>query len=132
MSQQKPIVFFDGVCHLCNKFVDALLQRDQQQKFLFAPLQGETAKTLLSAKEREDLQSVILLEGQKKYKGAEAVLRILILLGGTSRLFGLGYLVPPYFRNQFYHWVARHRYSWFGTQDQCRLPTAEEKNRLLP
>jgi hypothetical protein len=44
---EKPIIFFDGVCGMCNAFVDLILRFDQEQTFLFAPLQGSTARDLL-------------------------------------------------------------------------------------
>ncbi len=42
-----PILFFDGVCGLCNRFVDFMLRADCRSRFLYAPLQGETARRLL-------------------------------------------------------------------------------------
>jgi len=43
----KPIIFFDGVCHLCNASVDFILRADRHRRFTFAPLQGKTAAELL-------------------------------------------------------------------------------------
>ena len=65
-----PILFFDGVCGLCNCFVDFLLIRDSQRLFRFAPLQGETAGRLIhgelsspdeSSRPSQTLNSVVLL-----------------------------------------------------------------------
>ena len=44
---EKPIIFFDGVCHMCNSAVDFFMKADKKRLFLFAPLQGETARTML-------------------------------------------------------------------------------------
>jgi len=46
-EHRKPILFFDGVCGLCNRFVDFMLRADSQDLFRYAPLQGETARRLL-------------------------------------------------------------------------------------
>ncbi len=43
-TEKQPILFFDGVCGLCNRTVDFVLQEDRDRRFLFAPLQGETFK----------------------------------------------------------------------------------------
>ena len=43
-----PIVFFDGVCGLCNQAVDFLVSRDRKHGLRFAPLQGETSQRLLN------------------------------------------------------------------------------------
>ena len=47
-EHRQPILFFDGVCGLCNRFVDFMLRTDSQHRFRFAPLQGETARRLLA------------------------------------------------------------------------------------
>lgn len=132
MRPQRPIIFFDGICHLCNGFVDFVLQKDLKQHFQFAPLQGETAANLLTPQERSELTSVILLVEGKKFLRSEAVVKVLIDLGGVYRVFALGFLLPSGVRNALYNWVAKNRYAWFGQRESCRLPTPAEKDRLLP
>lgn len=34
------------------------------------------------------------------------------------------------FRDPIYRWIARNRYRWFGKRDTCRVPTAEERERI--
>ncbi|MFM7487889.1 MAG: thiol-disulfide oxidoreductase DCC family protein, partial [Cytophagales bacterium] len=34
----KPVIFFDGVCNLCNQSVLFVIKRDKKAKFNFAPL----------------------------------------------------------------------------------------------
>lgn len=46
-GRHHPILFFDGVCGLCNRFVDLMLRADSQDRFRYAPLQGETAQRML-------------------------------------------------------------------------------------
>lgn len=46
-GRSRPILFFDGVCGLCNRFVDLMLKSDSQDRFRYAPLQGETARRML-------------------------------------------------------------------------------------
>lgn len=132
MQTQKPLIFFDGICHLCNSFVDAIITRDKDARFQFAPLQGETAKKILTSVDISRLESIVLVENEQKYRNSEAVLRILTKLGGPYKLFYGAYLMPTFIRDALYSWVARHRYAWFGQRDSCRLPTPEEKERLLP
>ncbi|WP_413291301.1 thiol-disulfide oxidoreductase DCC family protein [Bdellovibrio sp. HCB337] len=126
------MIFFDGICHLCNHFVDAIITRDKLKQFQFAPLQGETAKKILTSEEISRLDSIVLVENEHKYQSSEAVLRILIKLGGPYRLFYVAWLIPAPLRDALYSWIARHRYAWFGQSNSCRLPTPEEKDRLLP
>ncbi len=132
MQTQKPIVFFDGICHLCNSFVDKVIQLDRQSQFQFASLQGETAKKILRPEERTHLETVILLENKKKYHRSDAILRVLTKLGGIYKIFFLGYLLPQFLRDGLYAWIAHNRYAWFGQREFCRLPKSDEKDRLLP
>lgn len=44
--QSGPIVFFDGVCNICNHSVNTLLKLDRKGKLRYASLQGELAASL--------------------------------------------------------------------------------------
>ena len=129
MSQQ--VLFFDGVCLLCNGFVDFLLKRDVERHFQFAPLQGERAKGLLPAELNTDLTTVVLWSQGEIFLRSDAVLMVLVQLGGVWSLARLGWLVPRGWRDLAYRIIAAHRYSWFGRRESCRLPTAEERSRFL-
>lgn len=127
----RNVVFFDGVCHLCNGFVDAVISRDKDHKLLFAPLQGTTATDLLPASDRVTLDTVIYYEAGRIYHRSSAILKILTNLGGPYKLLALGWILPEFLRNLAYNWVAKNRYAWFGQREFCRLPTKEERTYLL-
>lgn len=126
------IVFFDGVCHLCNGFVDSMITLDTNHTFYFAPLQGETAQKLLPAQDRAQLNSVIYYESEKLFYSSTAILKILIGLGGVFRIFNFFWAIPRPLRDLIYGFVARNRYRWFGEREFCRLPKPEERSYLLP
>lgn len=128
-----PIVFFDGVCGLCNHFVDFVLKHDREKRFRFAPLQGETAQQLLDASDTESLKSIVLIDEAGTHRRSTAVVRVLHGLGLGWRILGmLFWLVPLPLRNVGYHCVAKMRYFMFGKKESCRMPTPEERGRLLP
>ncbi|QDT57159.1 hypothetical protein Pan44_52260 [Caulifigura coniformis] len=128
-----PILFFDGLCGLCNSSVDFVMKRDTRDVFRYAPLQGETAAEHLSAKDREDLDSVVLQTPDGLYRHTSAVVRILWKLPGVWPFLGtLLWLIPRPIRNVGYRLVAKNRYRFFGKKETCRLPTPEEIGRLLP
>jgi predicted DCC family thiol-disulfide oxidoreductase YuxK len=129
--QNRKIIFFDGVCHLCNAFVDTVVAQDKAHIFQFAPLQGETAKALLNDQDRNSLDTVIYFESGTVSRKSTAVLRILSQLGGVYKLASLGWIVPSFLRDAVYGFVAKNRYAWFGKSDTCRIPTAEERAYLL-
>lgn len=131
-NQDKPIIFFDGVCHLCNGFVDFVISKDQAHQFLFAPLQGSTAEKHLSEKDRKSLESVILFSAEKTYHKSLAVILILGRLGFPFNLLLVFRIIPAFLRDFIYSYIAKNRYSWFGEKDSCRLPLPHEREYLLP
>lgn len=128
---QPAIVFFDGVCGLCNRYVDFLLRIDAGGKLRFAPLQGKSAAERLGKDEGETLQSIALYDEGKVLRKSDAVIRIFEILGGVWGLFALFGWVPKSLRDWVYEWAARNRYRIFGKRDVCRVPTAEERSRFL-
>ncbi len=131
-SNARPIIFFDGVCGLCNRFVSFLLRADRRQVFRFAPLQGETALRTLAPASDDTLSTVRLVADGRVYERSEAVLRILARLGLPWRLAAVALLLPASLRDAVYGFVARHRYRWFGRQAHCRVPGPAERARFLP
>ncbi len=130
-----PVIFFDGVCGLCNRFIDFVIQRDPGAVFRFAPLQGETARERLPDSDVRDINTMVLWEGrgQEVYRKSTAAVRILIRLGGIWRLLGGALrLVPRPLRDAGYSLVARYRYAIFGKKETCRMPTPAERARFLP
>jgi len=128
-----PIVFFDGVCELCNRTVDFLLRRDPAGVFRFAPLQGETARTQLPAGDVESRETIVLLDEQGRHRGESAAVRILWRLGrGWKVAAGLLWLFPRPVRDAGYRLVSSTRYRLFGKKETCRTPTPDEREWFLP
>lgn len=125
------IVFFDGVCGLCNKTVDFLIRTDKAKKLRYAPLQGYTAKRLLTKIQIENLESVVYYRDGKYLVSSTAVLRLLLDVGGLWKILSVFLILPAFVRNAVYFFIARRRYKWFGKSDTCRLPSAEERALFL-
>lgn len=128
-----PIIFFDGVCGLCNRSIDFVIRHDRAHKFRFAPLQGTTAQQRLKISPGASLSSMVLCDRTGIYRRSSAVSRVLRGLGGVWSLLGwLLWIVPRPLRNLGYEIVARNRYRWFGKKESCRLPTLAERQLFLP
>ena len=123
-------VFFDGVCGLCNFFIDFLLKYDREDVLLFAPLQGETAKQFISTIDPLNLQTVVFASEGKIYTKSDAVLEILQSIGGIWRLAVIFKVVPKSIRDAAYSYVAKNRLTWFGKKETCRMPTEKERGKL--
>ena len=127
-----PIVFFDGVCGLCNHTVNWLLARDPEHRLRFAPLQGVTAGRILDQQIRDRLDTLVFVRNDMTFVRTAAVSRILMTLGGRWKLLGgLLWIIPWPVRDLGYRLVSRYRYRLFGKHDACRLPTPAERAVFL-
>jgi predicted DCC family thiol-disulfide oxidoreductase YuxK len=132
LSPDRPIVFFDGVCGLCNASVDRMLKWDHSRVLRFAPLQGSTAAQLLPSAFAKDFDTFVLMDEQGMHLRSDAAIRALVHFGGVWRIAAVMRVVPRPLRDAVYAWVSRNRYRWFGKRDACRLPTPQERERFLP
>jgi len=135
--EKQPILFFDGVCGLCNRVVDFVLREDRDQKFLFAPLQGETFKALVKDHpEASAVDSAFVLcytaQGEQLLMRSDAMFYILGQLPQFRWIARIGHFIPLPIRDAVYRLIASTRYRVWGKRDSCRLPTPEEKQRFHP
>jgi len=131
VSDQK-IVFFDGVCNLCNSSVSFLIKKDKKRTLKYSSLQGSFAKEHLRQKDIECLESVVFLKEGKLYYKSEAVVRVLMELRGFYKFLGCFLSLFPYaLLNVFYSFIAKNRYRFFGKQETCRVPSQEEKKLFI-
>ncbi|MBY0553549.1 DCC1-like thiol-disulfide oxidoreductase family protein [bacterium] len=125
------IIFFDGMCLLCNGFINYVFNNDKNRYFKYASLQSKSAAKMLSPVDLS-LDTVIYIEDNQTYKQSTAVLRIMFHLGGIWSILSVIFaVIPTPIRDFFYKLVARSRYSIFGKSDICRLPSTEEKAYFL-
>lgn len=132
-TQDKPIIFFDGVCNLCNSSVKFILKRDRNELFLFSSLQSDASKEILLQYNLENLtlNTIILLEDGIIYQKSTAILRIAKRLSGIYKYAYVFIIIPTFIRDGIYSFIAKRRYKWFGKQDSCMLPDATVKLRFL-
>ena len=134
LPPNKKIVLFDGVCHLCDSFVNFVIDHDKQDLFKFASLQSEIGEKILAhiGANIINVDSIILYEpGNAYYSKSSAALQILKNLGGVFYLFSIFMIIPQFLRDPVYDWVARNRYHWFGKKEECRMPTQEFNSRFI-
>lgn len=126
------IIFFDGVCNLCNQFVDFIIKADKHKKIKVASLQGETANDILEKKQLKDLSTVIYYKDKKTYTQSDAIFEIVKELSWPYKTLIIFKIIPKSIRNFVYDKISRSRYKFFGKRSTCRLPTESEKSRMLP
>ncbi len=125
------IIFFDGVCGLCDGFVNFILKIDKEKKFIFSPLQSDFARLNLSQEYTDDLKTLVLMKDGKLYIKSWAIIHILLEIGGIWKIALIGKLFPRFLLDSLYDLVAKYRYKTFGKKKNCRLPTPEEKSRFV-
>ena len=149
-NREHGMIFFDGICNLCNHAVQFIIKRDQQDYFRFAALQTEVAKAQLAVlnieKKRaassknqqvsltaneEQLNTIILLENGKTYDRSTAALRIARRLSGVWPLLYIFIIIPPFIRDFLYELISKNRYRIWGKQESCMVPSAALKSKFL-
>ena len=128
-----PLILFDGICGLCNWWVDFVLRRDPHGLFRFSPLQSDAARALLIEHgiAPDFNASIVLVADGRALVRSDAIVEILRRLGAPWSAAVVGLVVPRPLRDRAYDAVAARRYRWFGTLDACRLPTPSERARFL-
>ena len=127
----EKILFFDGICVMCSSLVSFVLKHDQHGRIKFATLQGKAAQQKIPKYTERPLKTVVFLDGEKIYTESDAILQVLIALGGLFRIMVLLKLVPKFIRDPVYRFVAQHRYRWFGQTEHCALLTKEQRAQII-
>ena len=132
-SNAHPIVLFDGVCNLCDRSVQFVLDRDPEGVFRFASLQSETGRALMTRHQLDPdaLSSVVVLDGDGAHTKSDAALRIARELRFPWNVLSGLRIVPRAVRDTLYDAVADRRTRWFGTRAACRIPTPDVAGRFL-
>ena len=127
------IVYFDGVCNVCNASVQFIIKRDKKARFKFAPLQGVNGQKILEKlnKDNTEFDTFILSENDKIYQKSTAALRVIKELSGLWPLLYGFIIIPAFIRDFFYGLIAGNRYRLFGKKESCMVPTPEIKSRFL-
>jgi predicted DCC family thiol-disulfide oxidoreductase YuxK len=131
------LVFYDGQCGFCDHTVQFLLKRDRKKQFLFAPLQGETAKQVLKnlPENYKSEDTLILMENYQTqtehiYILGKAAFKVCWHLGNFWTLLGLFSFLPGCLYNWAYRLIAKYRHSFFS--NVCLLPDPRYADRFLP
>jgi predicted DCC family thiol-disulfide oxidoreductase YuxK len=127
------IILFDGVCNLCNGLVQFIIKSDHKAKFKFASLQSDFGQQILSKNKlpTSDFNSFVFIENGTVFLKSTAALKVLKILGGKWIFFYFLIVFPNFFRDFFYDFIAKRRYSIWGKNESCMMPTPELKSRFL-
>jgi predicted DCC family thiol-disulfide oxidoreductase YuxK len=139
MNSLKPVpwpdddvILYDGVCVFCSRWVRFVATRDVAKRFRFTPIQSgygtRMAQALGIDPENPDTNAVV--HGGIAYFKSDGALTVL------SNLPGWGWVrilraVPKPLRDTLYNLVAHNRYRIFGKFDECMIPDAGLRARVI-
>jgi|ERR1017187_3750015 predicted DCC family thiol-disulfide oxidoreductase YuxK len=127
------VILFDGVCNLCNGFVKFVIKHDKQNRFQFASLQSNYGIELMNYfhLDSNNLETVLLFNGNKIYNKSDAVIHIINSFGGLWKTVVIFRMLPKFLRNYFYDLIARQRNTLFGTSESCMVPDDKYNNKFI-
>lgn len=125
------IIFFDGVCHLCEKFICFLINTDQQKIYKYSPLQGKTARIYLDPKLISNLNTVVVKINDQTLTKSSAIFFIFSKLGGVWYLISLLRFMPVKVTDYIYQVVSKYRFYIFGKNEICFFPKDSESEKFI-
>ena len=129
-SLNNEIIIYDGICVLCNYFIQFILEKDRKAHFKVTNLQSEFTKTKYPEVLSVDSVAVILENGNilQKSKAVHYILQKIKVLLLIRILISV---LPTFFSNIIYDCVALIRYKLFGKYQQCPILKGDLKKRII-
>ena len=123
--KSKIVIYYDGICFVCSSVIDALIKMDKNNILYFSPLQSNYAKSSINKEFLKEMDSVIVRKNEKIFSKSNAAFVVLRELRSPLRY--LFYLIPTFFADFIYDFIAKRRYSWFGKKEECIFPIDNPK-----
>jgi predicted DCC family thiol-disulfide oxidoreductase YuxK len=126
------VILYDGVCVFCSRWIRFVASHDTNRRFRFTAIQSgygiRLAQTFGIDPDDPDTNAVV--HGGAVHFKSDAALTVLSNLPGWGWVRVLR-VVPKSLRDAIYDIVARNRYRIFGKYEECFVPDAEMKARVL-
>jgi len=126
------VILYDGVCVFCSRWVRFVAVRDKARRFRFTAIQSGYGTRLAQAFgiNPDDPDTNAVIHGGEVFFKSDAALMVLSQLPGWRWVSALR-RVPDPLRDAVYNLVARHRYKIFGKYEECFVPDAELRGRVM-
>ena len=123
---EKPIIVYDGICKMCNRSLQFVLNNDPRDQFVYIPFQSEQGQFICDHFNIEftESTSLLLIEHHQLLTRSLAWERILKRLSRGYKLLSIIIrIVPTALNDSLYDYIGRNRYRWFGKSLNCSLAT---------
>jgi predicted DCC family thiol-disulfide oxidoreductase YuxK len=126
------VILYDGVCVFCSRWIRYVATRDVNRRFRFTAIQSDYGTRLAQAFgiNPDDPDTNAVIHGGIAYFKSDGALTTLSLLPGWRWVRVLR-LIPKPVRDTVYNLVARNRYRIFGKYDECFVPDAGMRARVM-
>ena len=126
------VILYDGVCVFCSRWVRFVATRDVARRFRFTAIQSAYGTRLAQAFgiDPDDPDTNAVIHGGVAWFKSDAALTVLGALPGWGWVRVLR-AVPKPLRDAVYSLVARNRYRIFGKYEECFVPDAEMRARVM-
>jgi predicted DCC family thiol-disulfide oxidoreductase YuxK len=126
------VILYDGVCVFCSRWIRFVAARDKAKRFRFTAIQSGYGTCLAQAFgiDPKDPDTNAVIHGGVAWFKSDAALTVLSHLPGWGWVRALR-AVPKPLRDGLYNLVARNRYRIFGKYQECFVPDAGLKGRVI-
>jgi predicted DCC family thiol-disulfide oxidoreductase YuxK len=126
------VILYDGVCVFCSRWIRFVAMRDVDRRFRFTAIQSGYGTRLAQAFgiDSADPDTNAVIHGGVAWFKSDAALTVLSNLPGW-RWARLLRSVPKPLRDAIYNLVARNRYRIFGKYQECFIPDAAIRARVI-
>jgi len=126
------VILYDGVCVFCSRWIRFVAMRDIERRFRFTAIQSPYGARLAQAFgiDPNDPDTNAVVHGGIAWFKSDGALTVLSNLPGWGWTRVLLWLPKPV-RDPVYNLVARNRYRIFGKYEECFVPDAEFKARVM-
>ena len=133
MVEHKHIIFFDGICNLCNGAVNFVINKDKNNVFKFASLQSVMGQEILKSMNLPlcNYNSFIYISEGIIYTKSTAALHVIKKLPGLISLLYIFIIVPKILRDGVYTTISKYRYAIWGKSSECLIPGKDIKAKFL-
>ena len=133
IEKNEFVVYYDGICGLCDFFVNLIVKIDSKGILKFSSLQGPSGQKLLNDLKfnTEELDTVIFRINDQVYTKSTAVFKIIKSIGGFWRVFLVFDLLPTPFSYFIYKKIAKNRYKLFGKLEQCDISKFNKPGQFI-
>jgi predicted DCC family thiol-disulfide oxidoreductase YuxK len=126
------IILYDGVCVFCSRWIRFVASRDVELRFRFTAIQSGYGTRLAQAFgiNPDDPDTNAVVHGGVAYFKSDGALTVLSNLPGWGWVRALR-VAPKPLRDAVYNLVARNRYRIFGRYEECFIPDAGFRDRVM-